>query len=353
MSKIPIAFFIFILAFFSIGFFYILFPFITAIFLAFILAFLFKKANVFFVRKTNSTLGPFLTTFLMLLTVILPFLLVILLISFEANKNYSFFAEKINQGYVILQGGVENIPLVKELLEFPLVKENLGSFTSTFDSEKIIGYINQGLAYLITLIRDSALDLGELVISFLLILYMFYFISKDYEKIKESLYSFIPLKLAEKNHFFGECKKIIEATVLGVFLIAVMEGGYGMLLFFILQIPSPVTWGVVMIVFSMLPVLGTNTIIVPLLLYKMVTGEYLVALILLVFGVGVILLSQNLIKPKLVGDKSGLHPAIVAMSSLGGLVTFGMIGILIGPLCATLFIVSWKEFRNKLAITNY
>ena len=178
---------------------------------------------------------------------------------------------------------------------------------------------------------------------------MFFFICKDYQAIKKNFYSFIPLSQEEKKHFLEECRKIISAVILGIFLVGITEGVYGMFLFMILKIPSPVTWGVIMMVFSMLPILGTNTILAPLIIYKLIIGEYSVAIILLIFGVGVILLSQNVFKPKLVGDRSGLHPAIVAMSSLGGLVVLGILGVLIGPICATLFIVSWKELRKKIS----
>ena len=227
-----------------------------------------------------------------------------------------------------------------------------GDDEGLFNLEKVLAYIDQGFSYLFTVIRDGVLNLGGLIISFFIILYLFFFICKDYRAIKNNFYSFIPLSQEEKEHFFEECRKIISAVILGIFLVGIIEGTYGMLLFVILDIPSPVTWGVIMTVFSMLPILGTNTILVPLMIYKIITGEYLAVLIILVFGVGVILLSQNVVKPKLVGDKAGLHPAIVAMSSLGGLVVMGMLGILIGPICATLFIVSWKELRKKISLEN-
>ncbi len=345
MSKAPTIFFVILLTAISLGFFYIISPFWVTIFLSFILAFLFNPVHSYFLSKTRPSLAAALSTLSIFITVILPISLVLYLVSVEANKNYSLLVDVINNNYGDILMKAMSIPIISNFMNNSNL---LDSVQESLSIEKIVQYVNEALNYLFNLIKDSVLNIGNLLISFFLLLYLFYFICLEATKIKQSAYSFIPLKEEEKDHLTQECKKTISAVVYGIFLVGFLEGTYGMILFLILDIPSPVIWGVIMIVFSMLPILGTNTVLVPLLVYKFIVGDYLTGIAILIFGVGVVLVSQNVLKPKLVGDKSGMSPAIVAISSLGGLVVMGMEGILVGPLFATLFIVIWKEFRTKV-----
>ena len=130
--------------------------------------------------------------------------------------------------------------------------------------------------------------------------------------------------------------------------ICVVGGAYILyVLFALLGIPSPVFWGIIMAGLSIIPLVGTNSIMVPAFLIHLLLGDYTTAFILLGAGTGVILINQNLIRPRLDADRSGMHTAIALIASLGGLLWLGVIGFLAGPLLTGLFIMIWDQYGKK------
>lgn len=119
------------------------------------------------------------------------------------------------------------------------------------------------------------------------------------------------------------------------------------ILFFLVGIPHPVVWGVVMAIFSMLPVVGSNTVIVPFAVFLLITGHWGKALVLLTAGTGLLTISTSILKPKIVGDRAGLHPAVIVLSTIGGVAWLGMVGFFIGPLIAALFIMVWTQYSER------
>jgi predicted PurR-regulated permease PerM len=138
-----------------------------------------------------------------------------------------------------------------------------------------------------------------------------------------------------------------SATMVSTLIIGIIEGLFGGILFLIFGLPSPVLWGVVMLIVSMIPLVGTNVIIVPAGIVMIASGRYFAGIVIIILGLVGITLSQNLLKPKLLGNRSGLHPALVLISTLGAIIWIGVIGFLVGPLMASLFIVVWNQFGFK------
>jgi len=98
---------------------------------------------------------------------------------------------------------------------------------------------------------------------------------------------------------------------------------------------------------SMIPLIGITVVLIPFALFYILSGDVASGIVIIIVGVSGVTFTQNILKPKLVGDRSGLHQGIVLISSIGGISTFGIIGFIIGPLIATMFFVIWKQFRVK------
>jgi predicted PurR-regulated permease PerM len=97
----------------------------------------------------------------------------------------------------------------------------------------------------------------------------------------------------------------------------------------------------------MIPLIGSNLIIIPAGLVVLFSGELGAGLVIIVAGVVGVAITQNMVKPKLVGDRSGLHPALALLSTIGGIAWLGLIGFLVGPVLASLFIVVWRQFARR------
>jgi predicted PurR-regulated permease PerM len=141
----------------------------------------------------------------------------------------------------------------------------------------------------------------------------------------------LPLERSQSEGLLRRVRDVIDGSIYGVLVVALIQGGLGGLTFWILGIPSPVLWGLVMAVASMIPLLGTASVWVPGALYLLLTGSWGKAIILAAFGGLVISSIDNFLRPKLVGDRIRLSELVMFFSVLGGLQLFGVLGIVVGP----------------------
>lgn len=127
-------------------------------------------------------------------------------------------------------------------------------------------------------------------------------------------------------------------------IVAIVQGTLGGLVFYFLGVSSALLWGVVMTLFSLIPMVGASIVWLPVCIYFFAVGAVLKGFILLFFGAVVIGLMDNILRPVLVGRDTKLPDYLILLSTLGGFVIYGMNGFVVGPLIATLFIASWEIF---------
>jgi predicted PurR-regulated permease PerM len=130
-------------------------------------------------------------------------------------------------------------------------------------------------------------------------------------------------------------------------VVAATQGTLGGLIFWALGLPAPLLWGVVMTMLSLLPAIGAALIWFPAAIYLYATGDMIRATILLVFGIVVISVVDNVLRPILVGRDTKLPDYMVLFSTIGGLMMFGISGFAIGPLLAALFMAFWGIFMRE------
>jgi predicted PurR-regulated permease PerM len=116
-----------------------------------------------------------------------------------------------------------------------------------------------------------------------------------------------------------------------------------------LGIQAPLFWGVVFGLLSMIPAVGAGLLWAPIALYFLVTGAIWKGLALIVFGVVVLTLVDNILRPLLVGHETHLPGYLVLVTTLGGIAKFGPNGVIIGPMLAAMFVAIWKLFNSDLA----
>jgi predicted PurR-regulated permease PerM len=131
---------------------------------------------------------------------------------------------------------------------------------------------------------------------------------------------------------------MIYATIYGGILIAVIQGLLGGISFWALGLPSPIFWGTAMALLSFIPIGGTALIWGPASILLLIGGAVLKGLILLGLGVFVISMVDNLLRPFFISTRTKIHPLLLFFAVLGGVQAFGLIGLVAGPLVATLFL---------------
>jgi predicted PurR-regulated permease PerM len=186
--------------------------------------------------------------------------------------------------------------------------------------------------------------LGFLVSTFF-VMFTMYYLFKDGEAAVEVVQSMLPLDRAQSDALVVRTGDIVTASVFGVVVIAIVQGVLGGLMFWALGLPSALVWGVVMIVLATIPMLGTFLVWAPAAIFLAVTGHLVKALVLTFWGAVVIGLADNLLRPRLVGDRTRMHELLIFFSVLGGLQVFGVLGILLGPVVVAIGLSLLEAFR--------
>lgn len=208
-----------------------------------------------------------------------------------------------------------------------------------------------GVAWAGRIVTGYALAVGGMVLDFAVsasvMLYFLFFLFRDGALLAERIRDAVPLNPRYKKRLFKKFTTVIRATVKGNILVAIAQGALGGLIFWFLDIPGPVLWGVVMAALSLLPAVGAALVWAPVAVYFLFNGETLQGSILAIYGVLVIGLVDNLLRPVLVGKDTKLPDYIVLLSTIGGMALLGVNGFVIGPLIAALFVASWSIFSSS------
>lgn len=326
------------LALVSLLFLYLLKPFFSAIFWACIIGVLFYPMQERLVRQWGRPNGAALVTLTAcVLILIAPTLFILGAFYREATDLYNAiqsgeidpgsFIDRIKQGFPAVQRVLDYADL-----DLAALKERLSSVA--------VGASR--------LVAQNAVQVGQntlrFFISLAVMLYVAFFMLRDGPRLVALMIRALPLGDERERLLFGKFAEVSRATIKGNVVIAAIQGTLGGLIFWVLGIPGALLWGVVMAVISLIPMLGAGLIWGPVAIYLFAIGDWVQGLVLVVFGVTVIGLVDNFLRPILVGRDTKLPDFIVLLSTLGGLVLFGINGFVIGPLIAVLFVAFWQIF---------
>ncbi|MDH4155962.1 MAG: AI-2E family transporter [candidate division Zixibacteria bacterium] len=213
------------------------------------------------------------------------------------------------------------------------------------------------------IIKDSIDKVGEVIFSqtswivtngtkmvfyFCLMIFTMYYFFKDGEKIIHKIKRLMPLPEQQVDKAFAQLRDVIQATMYGGLVVALIQGLLGGLLFVIMGIPSPVFWGAIMAFLAIIPFVGAFLVYVPAGIILFFSGSYIKGILVIAIGTLVISQSDNIIRPYLISGKTTLHPLMLFFTILGGIYLFGLLGLIVGPLIAAVFITLLNTFEVKL-----
>jgi predicted PurR-regulated permease PerM len=184
------------------------------------------------------------------------------------------------------------------------------------------------------------------VVQMVLVVFTMFYLFRDGERIRLAFYDMMPLREGQTHEITMRTREVIAATIYGVLVISAIQGTLGTLIFWILGLPSPLLWGVVMFMLSMIPMAGAFLVWVPAAIYLALSGTYIKALILVVWGIVVIGSIDNFLSPRLVGQRARLHELLIFFSVLGGLQVFGILGLVLGPVVVAITLALIEMVRQ-------
>ncbi len=188
----------------------------------------------------------------------------------------------------------------------------------------------------------------EFFIKFFLLLFVIYYGFKEGNYLVKSFMSALPFSRTQSRALVEKTKNVLWGVLYGNFLIALLQGLFGGLGFWLFGINNPVFWGFVMGILSFVPVVGTPLVWIPIAIYAFFQGNLFLAVGLTVYNLGVVMNIDNFLKPKLIGTHTGMHPLIVLVGILGGITLFGVIGFILGPVVLALSILIIEFFNSEV-----
>ena len=177
-------------------------------------------------------------------------------------------------------------------------------------------------------------------------LYVLFFMLRDGAKIEERVIKILPMGNQKEQRIFRNFASVTRATIKGNFIIALIQGALGGLLFFAAGIEAALLWALLMATLSVIPAVGPALVWFPAGIILMLSGNLPQGLIVLAGGFLVISVIDNLLRPFLVGRDTQMPDVFILLSTLGGLSLFGISGFILGPIVAGFFLVMWKMFEE-------
>ena len=332
-KSIQDAFFIVLLVGLSAAFFRVLVPLLVAIAVAVILT-LVLRHPVGWLTRRGMQRGKATVLIIVSLVVIgaAPVVLLTTLIIAEVEEG----AQTVRTEWPRVLAWVQSkLPGMRALMEQYQIEERISAL------------IGDAAAQALNASRAALTSAAGVVLRAVVVIYLVIYLLIDGEKLLKYIYRLLPLDRVHARELLQRAANTLDATVLGTLFIGVIEGAFGALLFALFGFPSPTLWGMIMVIMSVLPLLGINVIIVPAGIIAIILGDVGRGIGLIAVGVSGTVVSQNMIRPKLVGDRAGLHPALVLVSTIGGLVWLGLIGFIVGPVIATLALILWEQLAVR------
>ncbi|HEX2518933.1 MAG TPA: AI-2E family transporter [Castellaniella sp.] len=347
MSTLHFRSFLLLLTAVSIAFVSILLPYYPAIFWGSVLAVIFSPVHRMLhhaMKDRHANLAAFFTVLCITLIVIIPVLFIAGALANEVAGIYN----RINAGQFNLGQYYEQIiAALPPSAHGWLSSIGLGDLFSI--REKLSTGALQGSQFLARQAVSIGQNTFQFVVGLGVMLYLLFFLLRDGPTIVPAMKRLIPLEDSYRRDLFQKFATVVRATVKGNIVIAATQGLLGGLMFAFLGIQGALFWGVLMAFLSLLPAVGASLIWAPVAIYFLVTGAYWQGIVLTLFGVLVIGLIDNLLRPILVGKDAKLPDYVVLISTLGGLSAFGLNGFVIGPLFAALFMACWDLFPEAVA----
>jgi predicted PurR-regulated permease PerM len=319
--------------------------FVEALFLAALLALFLQPVQDWLGERFGgrTALAASLAVLLAIVVVLLPLLGLLGLLAAEAAVLSETVRPWVDQQLADSEGLISRVlpdwlPARDALAPYEAqITAKLGDVTSAAGSYLVSGLsrITQGTV--------------QFFISLFVMLYALFYFLRSGSSLADSMLGCVPIAPENKKLLVERVVSVIRATVKGTFVIGIIQGGLAGFALYLAGIQGAVFWGAIMAVLSIIPGVGAALIWVPAVIYLLVTGQVWQGVALAVWCAVVVGTADNVLRPRMVGKDAQMPDLLVLLSTLGGLAWFGIVGIILGPMLATVFIAVWSIYREAFA----
>ena len=319
---------------------FIIKPYVTAILTAIILAYVFHPFHKWLrSRVKNNALSASIVTLLVIIVFCLPFLFFINSIGTSIQTIRQI--DLAREGTAVVQdcGSQSNALCSLVVTFFDLINTpGIESFISTLLSQANSAILKVSTGFIVSL--------PNRLLAIFVTFFIMYYLLKEGPKLIHWLKKSLPLEKKHQEHIIKEFSEVTYAVIYGTFLIALIQGLLAFAGFWVLGFRNPVFLGIATAFAALLPFIGTALIWIPASLVKIINGiilgenaNIINGVLMIIYGFVVVSLIDNLLRPKLIGSRTTLHPVLILLGLLGGAALLGFIGIIIGPIILSLLII--------------
>lgn len=302
--------------------------------------------------RIPRTFSALLSLILVAVILVGPFLLFYFLIAEEAANAYIVISKKINE---LVDKDISFLPSLFQkgfLVEWMEKISEYAPISASDIIEAARDFVGKISSFLLGHTTNILKHLSVFVIHIIVFLLAVFYFFRDGDKLIDYVYSLIPLSEKYRQELFKKLSHLSYGLIYGIFGAAIMQGFLVGIGFYIAGISNAAFWGAIAALFSPVPYIGTSVIWIPAAITLLVTQHWIAGTFLVVWGAAVVGLSDNLVKPYLIGSAATLHPLAVLLVLLGGAFMFGLKGLIFGPFVLTLTLaflhIYSLEYKNVL-----
>ena len=343
----PRIFGIVVAALLAVALYSILEPFVGPILWALLLAFLLHPLNVRLRKRLRGARGrgraAFLMTVLVTLAIVLPAGLTALAFAGQAADLIERLTLVAQRYRIARPSDVVRLPVVDRIVHW------LADHTPiTVDQVQV--WIVNGLrtALEFALANSKFVFLGALgaLVGLLLMLFVLYFFFRDGEEMIRRGMALVPLDEKRKRRLRDHVAEVTRAVVYGNVMTAIVQGALVGIAFWVSPLPSPVVFGVIGAIVSLIPALGTGLVLVPAAAVLAFQGRWGWTIFMVAWAVGVVGLADNFLRPIFISGRAEISTLPVFIGAVGGVAAFGPIGLFLGPIVIAL-ILAFIRFAEE------
>lgn len=294
--------------------------------------------------KSRQMTAAVLLTAAVVLAVILPLVGLVFSLSHEAALAYQYLENASANGYSFALGDLINHPAVVPWLE--RIRPLTSSLNLDLDA-MLLPAVKKGLAALLNYSTGIVKNFVGLLFKLVLMVIMLFFCYKDGARFLERFWPGVAIGDCLRTKIVEMISRVLGAVMYGIVLTCLVQGALGGLGFWVAGLPSPLLFAVLMAICALIPVVGTALVWLPGALYLLMHGQTMSALLLTAWCVVAVSSIDNVIRPLFISGIARLHMLVIILGVLGGLLAFGITGVVAGPLILALALIFFDESRKE------
>jgi predicted PurR-regulated permease PerM len=217
----------------------------------------------------------------------------------------------------------------------------------------LLGQVEKAVASVLGAAAGFVGSLSAFGLNILIAIFVMYYLLRDGKSMSRRLAIILPLRIGQTRRLFSLVQETLHAIVYGTLAMAAIQGTLTGLAFWFLGLTSPVVWGLLASLLAVLPVVGTTLVWFPAACMLLLSGHWIKGVLLLIWGVAVVHPVDNVLRPYLIGERVKLSTLYVFFALLGGLKTFGGLGVFVGPLILAVTVALFRFLREERRVGNW